>query len=306
MTEKRVTACCLSTDGPIPVYCGSRPKRTSCSSNSSRELEPRLGPDDDLGPIADWGSKLAGAVVRIAGLLHLAANLETGYRDPISAETFVAAQVRLATTSSCTRSPRTRSWEQTPQPPTPSHWSAWIRMNDTNSFSKRAARITRTQFGSPEGCRHRGRVNLLERHGWIRRHADPPEVRQGRPRSPVYHVNPALFEIDRVQRPTEPTKLGICRFCRFRTALPRRCMTQPRPCRGLLLLPTCEAPPPAHPRSTIYDIKVTHLSSEGTRVWLRMSVTPRPQPPIPSLRTVVGDAQPYLAHNCDYALVWAC
>ena len=92
MTEKRVTACCLSTDGPIPVYCGSRPKRTSCSSNSTRELEPRLGPDDDLGPIADWGSKLAGAVVRIAGLLHLAANLETGYRDPISAETFVAAQ----------------------------------------------------------------------------------------------------------------------------------------------------------------------------------------------------------------------
>lgn len=37
-----------------------------------RGLEPELGPGGDLAEVADWASKLAGAVVRISGLLHLA------------------------------------------------------------------------------------------------------------------------------------------------------------------------------------------------------------------------------------------
>ncbi len=36
--------------------------------------EPRLLPTGDLGDIADWGSKQPGAVLRIAGLLHVAWN----------------------------------------------------------------------------------------------------------------------------------------------------------------------------------------------------------------------------------------
>mgnify|MGYP001266374274 CR=1 FL=1 len=35
------------------------------------ELEPRLGPDGDLSPIADWANKLVGTVCRIAGVLHV-------------------------------------------------------------------------------------------------------------------------------------------------------------------------------------------------------------------------------------------
>lgn len=41
-----------------------------------RELEPRLGQFGDLLPIADWGSKLAGAIGRIAGVLHLVVEME--------------------------------------------------------------------------------------------------------------------------------------------------------------------------------------------------------------------------------------
>lgn len=37
-----------------------------------RWLEPQLGPDGDLGTLQDWAAKLAGAVARLAGLLHLA------------------------------------------------------------------------------------------------------------------------------------------------------------------------------------------------------------------------------------------
>jgi hypothetical protein len=36
------------------------------------DIEPTLARDGELGTLADWGSKYAGAVARIAGLLHLA------------------------------------------------------------------------------------------------------------------------------------------------------------------------------------------------------------------------------------------
>jgi hypothetical protein len=48
------------------------------------ELEPLLAPGSgDLAYIADWASKLAGAVARIAGLLHLADQLHRGWGHPI-------------------------------------------------------------------------------------------------------------------------------------------------------------------------------------------------------------------------------
>lgn len=37
-------------------------------------LEPQLAPDGNLRPIADWTAKLSGAILRIAGLLHVASN----------------------------------------------------------------------------------------------------------------------------------------------------------------------------------------------------------------------------------------
>jgi len=40
-------------------------------------LEPQLAEHGDLGAIQDWGSKLAGAVARIAGILHMAENVES-------------------------------------------------------------------------------------------------------------------------------------------------------------------------------------------------------------------------------------
>lgn len=50
-----------------------------------RDLEPRLGAEGDLHHIQDWASKLAGAVARIAALLHLASNVRTGFKEPVSA-----------------------------------------------------------------------------------------------------------------------------------------------------------------------------------------------------------------------------
>ena len=45
------------------------------SAPPSPELEPRLGVRGDLAHTKDRGGKLSGAVARLAGLIHLAANL---------------------------------------------------------------------------------------------------------------------------------------------------------------------------------------------------------------------------------------
>lgn len=55
-------------------------------------LEPRLGPGGELAEISDWASKLAGAIVRIAGLLHMAERSTKTFVPPeIGAQSFAAA-----------------------------------------------------------------------------------------------------------------------------------------------------------------------------------------------------------------------
>jgi uncharacterized protein DUF3987 len=46
-----------------------------------------LGRVGQLAPIADWASKLAGHVVRIAALLHLTHTFTTGYGGPVTDDT---------------------------------------------------------------------------------------------------------------------------------------------------------------------------------------------------------------------------
>lgn len=55
-----------------------------------RAIEPKLSRDGEYGAIREWASKMVGAIVRIAGLLHLATETEA-FRTPISAETLSAA-----------------------------------------------------------------------------------------------------------------------------------------------------------------------------------------------------------------------
>jgi len=58
-----------------------------------RAIEPQLGEFGRLGEMADWGSKLPGAVARLAGLLHLAtyAHAERPWDEPIGLAAIEAA-----------------------------------------------------------------------------------------------------------------------------------------------------------------------------------------------------------------------
>ena len=51
------------------------------SENFFNELEPRLGKDGDLEHMADWAGKHHGAVLRIAGLLHVAEGVSKNGKD---------------------------------------------------------------------------------------------------------------------------------------------------------------------------------------------------------------------------------
>jgi replicative DNA helicase len=68
------------------------------------DLEPRLGPDGDLFHVRDWASKLVGATVRMAGLLHLADRLSEGWAG------------RSASTPPCGRSPSPSTTRRTRWP----------------------------------------------------------------------------------------------------------------------------------------------------------------------------------------------
>jgi hypothetical protein len=57
-------------------------------------LEPRLAPHAELAHITDWASKLLGAMARMAGLIHLAELVPTGWPQPVGVR-HVDAAARL-------------------------------------------------------------------------------------------------------------------------------------------------------------------------------------------------------------------
>jgi hypothetical protein len=159
--------------------------------NIERLLEPQLAPDGALGPLADWGSKLAGAVVRIAGLLHLAANLKTGYRTPITAETVGAADLigdyfrAHAVAVHALMGAGTAAGDARVL-------LNWLHATDISTFTKRDAhRAHQSRF--VRAAQLEPALELLESHGWIRRRPDDASPGHGgRPSSPVYDVHPEL------------------------------------------------------------------------------------------------------------------
>jgi replicative DNA helicase len=71
------------------------PRAEAAVLQIEEEVEPTLAGDGELATTAaltDWGSKYAGKVVRIAGLLHLAKHGANGVRYPVQLETIEAAE----------------------------------------------------------------------------------------------------------------------------------------------------------------------------------------------------------------------
>ncbi len=160
-----------------------------------RDLEPRLGPEGDLSHIKDWAAKLVGAVVRIAGLLHLAGEF-AGYHEINGPEMgnaieigeyliqhALAAFAEIGADESTDDAIYPLSWMQRHlrDKPAPRLFTKRDAFEATKSRFKQAASLD-------------GPLGVLCDHGYIREISpeQPPKV--GRPPSPVYELNPDCVE----------------------------------------------------------------------------------------------------------------
>lgn len=157
-----------------------------------RAVEPRLAPGGAWGHVVDWGSKYTGAVVRLAGLIHLAEHLRDGWGKPVTAETveraallgeYYAAHALAAFddmgTDKTTRYAR--------------HVLAWIERTASTTFTKKELyRAVRSQI--PTAADLDPVLSLLEIHGYLRQLDPPARTGAGRPPSPAFLVHPDVQE----------------------------------------------------------------------------------------------------------------
>ncbi|MBK9314629.1 MAG: DUF3987 domain-containing protein [Acidobacteria bacterium] len=155
------------------------------------EIEPMLGEDGDLAFIGDWGGKLAGATVRLAGILHLAenaGNLRPKWPGNVSAETMKNA---IAISRYLLPHARLAYAEMGADPKIEDakYVLRWIKRTGLREFTERDAfEGTKGRFKQVAGIRPA--LEVLEDHAYIRPEEGAIERRRGRKSSPKYTVNP--------------------------------------------------------------------------------------------------------------------
>jgi hypothetical protein len=159
-----------------------------------RRLEPRLGPDGDLFFIKDWAGKLAGAAARIAGILHVTFALEEGipWQCPIEAKT-VEAAICIAedyllphAVAAFGLMGADRNLENAKR------LLKWLKEEKRQTFSRRDAhRAIQSWIEKADDLEPV--LKLLLNHGYLRERESSGTGERGRRPSPVYGVNPALW-----------------------------------------------------------------------------------------------------------------
>lgn len=175
-----------------PAVLSLTPQANERVLDIERTVEPRLAPGGAWGHIVDWGSKYTGAVVRIAGLIHLAQHLSDGWGKPITADTINQAAIlgeyyaahALAAFDDMGADTATRNAR---------HVIAWIERTHTTAFTKRDLfrAVKSSQFRTVADLDPA--LTVLETHGYLRQLDQPERPRTGgRPPSPTFLVHPDI------------------------------------------------------------------------------------------------------------------
>ncbi|MEU0570860.1 YfjI family protein [Nonomuraea sp. NPDC005983] len=170
------------------------PEAAEVFTEHRRRTEARLRPDSgDLGHITDWAGKFDGAVMRIAGLLHLAAHVEDAWRHPITTDT-VKAAITLGEYFTAHALETFDAMGADPDIEAARTVHAWLHRTGTARFTVREAftALPRSRFRKVTELEPA--LDLLEQLGWIRREPDPPRTGPGRRPSPAYAVHPSLHQ----------------------------------------------------------------------------------------------------------------
>ncbi len=158
--------------------------------NLDRWVESQIGPGGALSAITDWAGKLVGAVVRLAGLLHLAdlAGQAAPWSTPVSADAMKRA-VEIGQYLVPHAQVAFGMMGADPHIKAAQRILDWVMRHGLRTFSKRDA------FNGNRGFFERAAaldvpLDILAERGFIRLRPIPPSGGQGRPPSPVWEVNP--------------------------------------------------------------------------------------------------------------------
>lgn len=165
------------------------------------EVEPRLRQGGgDLAELATgWGGKLAGVIVRLAALLHLAQTFGEVKRHPritlravqeaITLGRYLVDHARLAFGEMGASGEEAARAERVMR---------WVRKKGGGPFTERDV-MNADVLGREGGRRlssepYQAALDLLVDRGWLFREELPPGPKGGRPPSPTYRVNPRTLE----------------------------------------------------------------------------------------------------------------
>jgi len=175
---------------PLPLVF--TPAAKAALTRYQDSIEPRLrDPGGDLAHIGDWAGKIVGHVARIAGLLHLATHMQGNIRGSVDA-TMVDDAVKIGDYLCIHALHAFQTMNDGPVHENARAVIKWARDNDVSVFSRRQVQ---------QACRHRMPtvedlkpvLELLEGSGHLRRVPPPePGTKGGRPRGPIYEVNPLV------------------------------------------------------------------------------------------------------------------
>jgi hypothetical protein len=161
-----------------------------------REIENMLADGGSLEVIRDWGSKLAGATIRLAAVMHCVEDFEKSHIsvDTIRAAIAIARYLIPHAEAVLEMMQATDSTENEDA----IYVLKWIERHERREFTKSEAQHHgKRKFPKAEDID--APLSELVRRGYIR--VRPlATFRPGRPPSPLYEVNPAVFENGRSQK----------------------------------------------------------------------------------------------------------
>ena len=158
-------------------------------------LEPRLASAADLGPIADWGAKLAGAIARLSAIIHITKNIDhpAPWVTEIDADT-IARGIELGEYFLAHARAAFAEMGADIEIEGAKHVLAWIRRRGLEQFSERNAyQGMKGRFRKVAEVRPA--LRLLVDHNYIRQMPSPERGGSGRKPSPIFEVNPNSEDI---------------------------------------------------------------------------------------------------------------
>ena len=156
-------------------------------------LEPKLAEHGELGGMTDWAGKLCGAIVRFAGLFHLANHVKETEPWAISIEEqLVEKAITLGEYLLAHARAAFAEMGTDPEVESAKFVLGWIEKKGIEHFSTRDAfEGTKSRFKRVKALEPA--LELLVEHGYIRREREDRDRRgPGRRPSPVYEVNPLI------------------------------------------------------------------------------------------------------------------